>query len=57
MHFQKTDCFCFTQQSFVKGEGRDMPVRFIIDPELPNYVETITLSYTFFATDKLAAAN
>ncbi len=40
-----------------KGEGRDMPVRFIIDPELPNHVETITLSYTFFATDKLAAAN
>lgn len=56
-HFQKTDCFCFTEQRFVEGEGRDMPVRFIIDPELPKHVETITLAYTFFATDKLAAAN
>ena len=55
-HFQKTDCFCFTEQHFEQGEGRDMTVRFIIDPELPRHVETVTLGYTFFATEKLAAA-
>jgi cytochrome c oxidase assembly protein subunit 11 len=32
-----------------------MPVTFIVDPDLPDYVDTITLSYTFFAIDKLAA--
>ncbi len=54
-HFQKTECFCFTRQEFAAGEGRDMPVRFIVAPELPGYVETVTLSYTFFATEQVAA--
>ena len=47
-HFKKLDCFCFTQQAFMPGEEKAMPVRFIIDSELPDYVDTITLSYTFF---------
>ncbi len=53
--FQKTECFCFERQEFAGGEGKPMPVTFIVDPELPDYVDTITLSYTFFAIDKLAA--
>src|SRR5262245_59602092 len=32
-YFRKTECFCFTPQHFAKDEGRDMPVRFIIDPK------------------------
>ncbi len=47
-YFSKTECFCFTEQSFGPGEGRHMPVVFIIDPELPEHVDTLTLSYTFF---------
>lgn len=47
-HFSKTECFCFTEQRFEAGEGRDMPVRFVIDPALPEEVEQVTLSYTFF---------
>lgn len=47
-HFNKTECFCFTQQVFKAGEGRLMPVSFIVDPALPPEVETVTLSYTFF---------
>ena len=53
-HFQKTECFCFESQEFAPGEGRDMPVRFILDPELPAYIDTITLSYTFFALERVA---
>ncbi len=49
--FQKTECFCFTAQTLEPGEKRDMPVRFIIDPSLPEGVETVTLSYTFFKND------
>ena len=47
-HFKKLDCFCFTQQEFMPGEEKAMPVRFIVDSALPDYVDTITLSYTFF---------
>ena len=47
-HFRKTECFCFTQQRFAAGEGRDMPVRFVIDPALPREIEIVTLAYTFY---------
>lgn len=53
-YFQKTECFCFSPQSFTGHEEKDMPVRFIIDPALPDYIDTLTLSYTFFREDKLA---
>ncbi len=33
-----------------------MPVRFIVDPNLPGDVKTITLSYTFYKNDALTAA-
>lgn len=47
-HFIKTECFCFTQQDFAAGEGRDMGVQFMVDPALPQHIDRITLSYTFF---------
>lgn len=47
-HFRKTECFCFTQQVFAAGEGREMPVRFVVDPALPREVEVVTLAYTFY---------
>ncbi len=53
-HFQKTECFCFTPQEFAPAEERDMPVVFIIDPELPAHVDRVTLSYTFFAGQTVA---
>lgn len=54
-YFHKTACFCFTPQRFDVGEGRDMPVRFIVDPQLPATVDRITLAYTFFDTTQSAA--
>jgi cytochrome c oxidase assembly protein subunit 11 len=47
-YFHKTECFCFTPQRFAKGESRTMPVRFIVDPSLPSYLDRITLSYMFY---------
>jgi cytochrome c oxidase assembly protein subunit 11 len=47
-YFHKTECFCFTPQRFAKGEERTMPVRFIVDPSLPTYLDRITLSYVFY---------
>jgi cytochrome c oxidase assembly protein subunit 11 len=47
-YFHKTECFCFSPQKFAVDEGRQMPVRFIIDPALPDHIELITLAYTFY---------
>ena len=47
-HFKKMECFCFKQQTLQAHETREFPVVFVIDPELPKDVTTITLSYTFF---------
>ncbi len=47
-YMHKTECFCFDQQQLNAGESRDMPLRFIIDPDLPADVKTLTLSYTIF---------
>ena len=59
LYFNKTECFCFTEQMLQAGESRRMPVKFIVDPQLPADVDTLTLSYTFYnnqeATKKLAA--
>lgn len=53
-HFHKTECFCFTEQRFEGGEGRWMPVQFVVDPALPDKFEVVTLSYTFFDSGKTA---
>ncbi len=54
-HFTKIECFCFTSQEFAANEERAMPLQFIVDPDLPDYVDTITLQYTFFDTARVAA--
>ena len=54
-YFIKTECFCFEQQPFAAGEEKDMSVRFVVDPELPGYIDTITLSYTLFNAQPVAA--
>jgi len=52
-HFNKTECFCFTQQKLEAGEGEEMPLRFVLSPKLPEKYNTITLSYTFMDTNRV----
>lgn len=52
-HFKKIECFCFTSQEFAANETRALPLQFIVDPDLPDYVDTITLSYTLFDTARV----
>src|SRR3989338_1929790 len=47
-YFHKTECFCFTQQVLQPGERIEMPVRFIVDRDLPADVRHLTLAYTLF---------
>jgi cytochrome c oxidase assembly protein subunit 11 len=51
IYFNKTECFCFTEQTLAAGQTRDMPVRFVVDPALPKSVSTLTLSYVFYLND------
>lgn len=51
-YFHKTECFCFEQQALNGKDSIDMPLRFIVDPDLPPDVKTITLSYTLFDVTK-----
>lgn len=51
-YFKKTECFCFTEQRFGGGEGRDMPLIFRVDPDLPEDINELTLAYTFFDKQK-----
>jgi cytochrome c oxidase assembly protein subunit 11 len=55
LHFKKVECFCFTQQTLKAGETRKMPVRFVVSPDLPKDITTVTLSYSFFNIDRQSA--
>ncbi len=56
-YFKKLECFCFDPQEFAPGETKDMPVRFIVESKLPDYIDTITLSYTFYVVARLSDAS
>jgi cytochrome c oxidase assembly protein subunit 11 len=56
-YLQKTECFCFTPQTFQAAEEREFTVRFIVDPALPASVDRMTLAYSMYVVpnQKLAA--
>jgi len=56
IHFNKIECFCFTEQTLEAGQSVDMPVSFFVDPAIvededANFLSELTLSYTFYRTD------
>jgi len=52
-YFNKLECFCFNEQVFAAQEEKEMPVQFVIRPDLPKHIERMTLSYSFFAKDQV----
>lgn len=56
-YFEKIECFCFSEQNFKANEVKIMPMRFVINPEIPEQYKTITLSYTFFDNTERSVKN
>ena len=56
-YLRKIECFCFQRQPLAAGEASQLPLRFYLDPDLPEDIGTITLSYTLFDVSELAAAD
>ncbi|NDA46428.1 MAG: cytochrome c oxidase assembly protein [Alphaproteobacteria bacterium] len=60
--FNKISCFCFSELSVSPGETIELPVVFFLDPALEREatmagVESVTLSYTFYAAKKAKPAS
>lgn len=51
-YFHKIDCFCFAQQTLAPGETKELPLTFIVKPEIDKDIRTITLAYAFFNVDE-----
>ena len=52
LYFKKIECFCFQRQALQPGETKEMPLTFFVSPDLPQNIETITLSYAFYSAVK-----
>ncbi|USQ13886.1 cytochrome c oxidase assembly protein [Legionella lytica] len=47
-YLKKTECFCFARQTLNGHEAMNMPLLFHLDIDLPEKINTVTLSYTLF---------
>lgn len=47
-YFHKTECFCFNSQALAAGEEAELALQFIVDPDIPEHIHTLTLAYTVF---------
>ncbi|MBW3695580.1 cytochrome c oxidase assembly protein [Vibrio sp. T187] len=48
VYFNKIECFCFNQQLLNAKGTAEMPLIFYIEPDIPESIHTLTLSYTLF---------
>ena len=51
-HFDKIECFCFTEQTLQPAEAKAMLVQFRINPKIDPSIDRVSLSYTFYALDE-----
>jgi len=56
-YLQKTQCFCFSPQTFAPAEEREFTVRFIVDPALPAQVDRMTLAYSMYVVQQQKVAS
>ena len=46
-YFSKLECFCFNKQTLNGNQETEMPLRFMVSPDLPEDIHSLTLSYSF----------
>lgn len=46
-YLAKIECFCFQKQVLQPGEGKNMPLRFVVNSALPETIPVLTLTYRF----------
>lgn len=46
-YFSKLECFCFNKQTLSGDQTTEMPLRFMVSPNLPDGINSLTLSYSF----------
>jgi cytochrome c oxidase assembly protein subunit 11 len=51
-YLAKLECFCFNKQELQPGEEVEMPLYFVVSPDIPEEMESMVLSYTFMNIDK-----
>jgi len=56
-YLHKVECFCFNRQRLKGGEEIEMPVRFYVSADLPEEVNTLSLSYTLFQVPNAKESN
>lgn len=53
-YFNKIECFCFSQQPLMAKAHAELPLIFYIEPDIPDSIHTLTLSYTLYnITDRV----
>ncbi|MGD8110808.1 cytochrome c oxidase assembly protein [Vibrio sp. NTOU-M3] len=53
-YFNKIECFCFNHQPLKSLQSTEMALIFYIEPDIPDAIHTLTLSYTLYdITDKV----
>ncbi|MEP7028231.1 MAG: heme o synthase, partial [Candidatus Eisenbacteria bacterium] len=53
--FHKQVCFCFARQRLAPGASSTMPVRFVLDPALPDSVHALALDYALYELPPVSA--
>lgn len=48
LYLNKTECFCFNHQPLAAGEEAIMPMKFYVDPQLPEDITFFTVQYTLY---------
>ncbi|MCC2617004.1 cytochrome c oxidase assembly protein [Aestuariibacter halophilus] len=48
LFLNKTECFCFNHQPLAAGAEAVMPMKFYVDPQLPEDIRFFTVQYTLY---------
>lgn len=48
LYLNKTECFCFNHQELQPGQQAVLPMKFYVDPQLPDDINYFTVQYTMY---------